>query len=334
MKLIHSCRKQFFLLSILFSTLLLNIGSGKPNVLGSNSINDVNFDLIDYFLENSSKQGNYNFNVTVQNTGDAATAGVVPISWENIMYSISLSDGTGTLEESAVDLDLNGDGDKTDDFGVTWFHNDTRQWDAVINDGLNDIYAYSLNEGSAENPISPRTYFINGKPKTFELGTETHTLYGANNDEAMFGLGDAKIVNHPSPNYEFLIDSKISAADFKINGKTPEVNHTFTGFDWTAETKIEFTAYIISELPFEIGAGEEVTFSCTFVAHENVTSVVYFIINWSYDGNTRRVWVPVFEEAYEFVAVAKTGSTPGFSVITLLLSLISILFIFERKKLN
>ncbi|MHA2202988.1 MAG: Loki-CTERM sorting domain-containing protein [Candidatus Hodarchaeales archaeon] len=331
---LFSFRKKSILMIFLFSSLLLNIRSIVPNILGSNSINDLSFDLVDYSLENSSQQGIYNFNVTVQNSGDTATAGVMPISWEKVLYTLSLSNGIGTLEESVVDLDINGDGDKTDDFEVTWFHNDSRQWDAVINDGVNEIHAYSLDEGPSDSPGIHRTYYINGKPKLFNLGGETHTLYGADNDEALFGLGNAIILKHPSPHFELLFDSKITAPDFKIDGKTAIVNHTYTGVDWSTETKMEFTAYIITGQSYEVGAGKEVTFSCSLIANENVTSVIYFIVNWSPDGNTRHAWVPVYEEAYEFVAAPTTDLIPGFSVITLLLSLTSILFLRQRRKLK
>ena len=240
----------------------------------------------------------YQFNATIQYDGYPARQGTVPISYENEYYDLPLINGVGTLDESIVDLDLNGDGDKTDTFGVTWFHNETRQWDAIINDGGNDIHAYSRNEGPPENPSSIRTYYINGKSKLFQLGTETHILYNANNDVAGFGLGNAVIVNHPSPNFElYFKTTSIIATDFFINGTPAGLNYTWSGRESVyGEIPYNYRVYVVPDYPYEIDSGEIVIFSCTLIAHETTTCDLGIIMNWSPDNNTRLIWVPVWQQ--------------------------------------
>lgn len=259
------------------------------------------FILLDSSLS-SSKPGVYQFIATIQNIGGSATVGIVPISWEKIIYDITLDNGIGTLVESNVDLDLNGDGDTLDTFDVSWFHNDTRNWDAIINDGVQDIHAYSLWEGPPENRKMLRTYYINGEPKLIKLGSETHTLIFADKDSACFGLGDAAIRCHPSPNFELIFEhegsySKISATDFEINELSVEVNQTHEGVyhPYFSEDPWIDKVYMVPNYASEITLGEKVTFSCTFIAHESIISDIFLIMNWSPDGNIRYIYQPFGE---------------------------------------
>lgn len=338
-------RKLFFIFTIvILLSGLTNRGLGKSTDL--QAVNEPDFSVIASSLTPSG-QGVYEFSVTVNNTGNAATVGEVPISWERNMHNISMINGNGILNESAVDLDmdLNGDGDKLDSFTVTWFDNDTRDWDAIINNGTHDIHAYSFNEGPFVLPLN-RTYYINGKPKIFQLGSENHSLYWARSDAASFGLGDTVILSHPSPNFELAVDVNMGVTNIKINGAPVEVNHSWTGIDWGREELI----YIVPNIASEIGVGEQTTFSCTLIPPETKTTQILFLINWSPDGhNIRRIWVPV-DEFFSVVAqttttttptttttstqttTTTTEDTPGFSFLILLLLIPCLTYTKRRKK--
>jgi len=260
------------------------------------------FILIDSSLS-SNDPGIYQFTATIQNIGDPATAGIVPISWENIIYDLTLDNGIGTLVESDIDLDLNGDGDILDSFDVSWFHNDTRNWDAIINDGVHDIHAYSLWEGPPENRQMLRTYYINEEPKLIKLGSETHTLIFADKDSACFGLVNADIRRHPSPNFELIFEhkgsySRINATNFEINQVSVEVNQTHESVyhPYFSEDLWTDKVYIVPNYASEISTGEKVTFSCAFIAHETIISDIYLIMTWSPDGNIRYIYQPFGEE--------------------------------------
>lgn len=257
----------------------------------------TDFDIID--VDTGIKQ----FGARVKNIGAPATAGDVPISWENIIYDLTLDDGTGTLIESDVGQDLNGDGDTLDSFDVTWFHNDTRNWDAVINDGVQDIHAYSLWEGPIGDRRVNRTYYINDESKVFTLGSETHTLLVADNDLAAFGLGNAQILHHPNTNFELVFEhegafSSLRATDFEINNQPVKLNHTWNQlwYPYWEEIPWNDKVYIVPNNDLVIDQDEEVTFSCTLIAHGVITTDVYLILNWSPDGNIRYYSIPFIEE--------------------------------------
>lgn len=236
------------------------------------------------------EQGVYEFSITVENIGDAATTSTVPISWEKMMYTLPMVSGSGTLDENAADLDmdLNGDGDKVDTFAVTWFQNATRNWDATINNGTHDIHVYGFTEGAFALPLN-RTYHINGKPKLFRLGSEIHSLYYARDDAALFGFGDAKILLHPSPNFELAVYDNMEVADIKINGNPVDINHSWTGLD----TDRVQSVYVVPNTASGIAAGEQSIFSCKLYPSQMKSSEILFIVNWSPDGHsTRRIWVP------------------------------------------
>ncbi|MHA2245341.1 MAG: hypothetical protein ACXADY_10280 [Candidatus Hodarchaeales archaeon] len=335
-------------LQIIIILLLVGLTS---RVLGKNtvqeSINEPDFGLIDSSLT-PVQQGVYEFTATVQNTGDPATAGNVPISWENIIYDLALDDGNGTLVESDVGSDLNGDGDTLDSYDVTWFQNDTRNWDAIINDGVQDIHAYSFWEGPPENRKELRTYYINEEPKLFKLGSETHSLIFADNDYACFGLGDAHILNHPNTNFEIVfeqegLDSSVSATDFEINGSPVEVNYTWEQlyYPYWEEVTLNQKVYLVPNEEFEIDQDEEVIFSCTITTIESVTCDVYLIMNWSPDGNIRSQWILFFQEDVEFEAITSTTAetepsdsigTPGFSFMFTLMIVLPVLIYIRKRK--
>ncbi|UCG01908.1 MAG: hypothetical protein JSW11_20190 [Candidatus Heimdallarchaeota archaeon] len=292
---------------------------------------DVSFEAINrpYFIGTyldilDVDTGVKEFKATVKNIGTQATAGDVPISWEKIIYDLPLDDGTGTLVENDVGQDLNGDGDTLDFFDVTWFHNDTRNWDAVVNDGVQDIHAYSFWEGPPEDRRELRTYYINEDPKLFKLGSETHSLLSADNDFAVFGLCDADILHHPNTNFELVFEhegsfSSLRAIDFEINDEPVRINHTWDQlwYPYWEEIPWNDKVYIVPNSDLIIDQDEEVTFSCTFIAHEAVTSDFYLLLNWSPDGNTRYHWIPIIEEVtftlpdFSHVSSSLASTEPG-----------------------
>ena len=294
--------KSFILLLVL---LFLFLGVGRVDA----SLIDDKPDFVkigDYSLE-IRENNEVTFNITVQNNGEPATTGFVPIMWETIYYEIPLTNGEGILEESEINCDLNDDNDKLDSFNVTWNPTSGRQYDAMINDGTNDIQAYALCEGPPTDPWSNRTYYINDEPKIFQLGTENHVLYilDNNNDYAMFGLCDAVLRKYPSPNFQLdLASSKIVADDFYINGKAVDTNYTFSTLvheEWRSDYWVEARNYLIPAS--EIGLNDIITFSCTLTAYKNVTIEIShgLGINWSPDGNIRYRWAYTWTEPFESV---------------------------------
>ncbi|MFX0206060.1 MAG: hypothetical protein ACFFDT_08730 [Candidatus Hodarchaeota archaeon] len=277
--------------------LFLNVRSVNTYLAGIDSINQVEFSLIGSSLTQIN-QGVYQFTATVQNTGDPATTGVVPISWEEYGYTLVLTNGVGTLDESVADYDINGDDDKDDTFTVEW--NDTiRPWDAEI-DG---VYIYALADHS-ENRGFNRTYSIDGKSKLFQLGNKMHTLYYADNDTVSFGFGDAVILNHPSPNFELVVYSDVSFIDITINGEAVEVNYTRRGIDVFADgTEHTYSICVVPNQASTIGTDDVIEFSCTIIARETKTCEVALLTNWSPDGNIRYRWVPFDQVDVSFEAI-------------------------------
>ncbi|MFX1283250.1 MAG: ABC transporter substrate-binding protein [Promethearchaeota archaeon] len=252
------------------------------------------FNLLDYSLTKISENV-YKFIVNIQNTGAPAISGTLPISWEKTYYELSLVKGEGKLEESVLDLDLNGDGDKSDIFDISWFHNETRSWDALIS----GVHAYSIKEGSPEAPGRHRTYFLNnGKPKLFQLGSETHILYYADNDYAALGL-NAVIKHHPSPNFELYFNTdSVSASNLSIDGMLAKENYTWSGYEQVIGEDLWFSnIYVVPNSLFEITTGQTISFSCLLKVEETVDCILGLIMNWSPEGNTRCIWTPIWEES-------------------------------------
>ncbi|MFX0206224.1 MAG: hypothetical protein ACFFDT_09565 [Candidatus Hodarchaeota archaeon] len=301
-------KKRLILIFIINLLFILNVGNVNPYTGKITTISAVDFNVIDATLT-PTDQGIYTFTATIQNTGDALpTNSLVPITWERIYYELPITNGEGTLDESVIDCDLNDDNDKSDSFDFTWNPSSGRQYDALINNGTHDIQAYALCEGPLSNPWSNRTYYINGKPKIFQLGTENHVLYILDNDNdyAAFGLCDAVLRKYPSPNFQFdLSSSKIVADDFSINGKAVDTKFSFSTLvheEWRTDEWVEARNYLIPAS--DIGLNEIITFSCTLTAYEDVTIEISHAlgINWSPDGNIRYRWLNGWEVPFESVS--------------------------------
>jgi hypothetical protein len=239
----------------------------------------------------------------IKNNGSAAAvSGNVSISWENLYYELVLDNGTGMLNETAMDHDLDGDGVKTTKYNVTWLRDVNRQWDAVINGSAEDKRVYSLWEGPAESPWSNQAFNINGTSKLFQLGNQKHVLYGADNDTARFGFG-AVIMTHPGPHLELEVTSSVSAVHIEIDENLVEVNYYGTREVYSEGNWSTTTRYIISNPAFELGAGKGVPLILILVASEATSANLGLFMNWSPDGNVRRNWklheVPVPTQALD-----------------------------------
>ena len=271
------------------------------------------FNLLNYTITEMSDDVYY-FVVNVQNTGAPASYGTMPISWEKTYYELPLDNGVGTLYESVVDLDLNGDGDADDFFDVSWFHNETRLWDAIIS----GVHAYSIFEGPPEAPHTHRTYYLNnGQLKLFQLGSETHILYRANDTFAALGFS-AATKHHPSPNFELYFNTdSVSASDFYIDGTPVEENYTWSGGEQILGENLWFSnVYVVPNSLFEINTGQTISFSCKLIVEETVECILGLIMNWSPDSNTRCIWTPVWEESTILEGPPVTTTTTTTTTIT------------------
>ena len=323
--------KRMIILIGLALTMIMSSGvvTSHPNELQTNNLPDFS-DLADDPSFTEIENGVIQLNATFKNTGGPATTGEVPIFWETVYYELELDNGNGTLNENIVDFDLNGDGDKTDSFSVTWAHNASRPWDAV----LDGTYVYALIDHT-DKSIFNRTYYINGKPKTFNLGSVTHFLYIADSESAQFGIGVTALRQHPSPNFELVLYShEVQVDNFEINGESKEEDFTRKVVERGLDYQANATLYVVPDQAFEIGSNEEVSFSCTITVQKNITCLVAIVINWSPDGNIRYRWVPVYEEDIKFEILKTTPTvlaTPGFSVQSLLILMVPLLIYVYRR---
>jgi hypothetical protein len=253
-------------------------------------VGDVDFSITEYSLS-LVQPGEYHISAKIQNDGDSlANSGLIPISWEDIVYELQLYDGVGILDENIIGSDLNGNGNVSDSFRVEWCDDDDRKWDAKINNGSHEIHAYSISEGSVRNPVSIRTYYINGESKLFKLGNQTHTLYIANNDYALFGLNQVILKNHPGPCFEILANPNVIISELEINGESVsiEYNHTLDyNLIWRQKAT---TAYIIPIPESGLLPGEEIILSGTLKSNSPLTSDIRLFINWSLYGSVRHLW--------------------------------------------
>ncbi|MFX1247584.1 MAG: hypothetical protein ACFFBQ_09395 [Promethearchaeota archaeon] len=288
----------FFMMAILILLFgVANRGVGKNSIHAT--INQPDFSSLGYSVT-SSRQGVYKFTTTVEHTGiDPATVGSVLIPWEKVQYDLPLTNGSGTLEETIVTYDLNGDGDILDTFSVTWYNDTVRQWDAIINDGLTDVHAYAITETAPGEWPTIRNYTLNDESKLFSLGSETHFLYRADNYTASFGFGDAYIHNHPGPNFELVLYSSIvTAIDFEIDDTPVNLDFSTTVYsvlDYLTNFPTNVPVYVIPTNTFTINPGEQTKFSCTLITQEETTFEIGILLNWSPDGINRYHWVPVWD---------------------------------------
>jgi hypothetical protein len=341
-------KRMLLILMVLTMFVVTSENKGSSPPLKVQTMNKPNFILLNSTLtEIQSEIGIYQFNATIHNNGSApATTGTVPFSWESVVYGTPMSAGTGTLNESSLNLDLNGDGDITDTFLVQWFHNETRQTDALI-DG---VHVYSQWEGPPDDPYQNRTYFINGQSKLFQLGNKTHILYYVTEEAVFLGL-DAFILEHPGPNFhigcnfnDVDVAQNFTVTDFRINNNPVKQNYSIIYRKNVLDFGIpifDSVSYIFPNQPTEISVGEIVTISFIIKADSTLLATLWYEINWSLDGNKRDSWMLEEIEAIPFVVNTTTTTTTfltttsrpvGSSFITLILVLISFTFLIHRRR--
>jgi hypothetical protein len=79
--------------------------------------------------------------------------------------------------------------------------------------------------------------------------------------------------------------------DFKINGKTAEINYTKKTVEkYMGKAPGVVKPYFVYSPGLEIATGEQVTFSCTIKAASNATFGMDLYLNWSPDGIQRYTW--------------------------------------------
>jgi hypothetical protein len=288
--------KRIFGILIILLIMITANRTVKTYPLEQKVTNGPDFELVDFKLVPDDfyhQAGIYKLVATIKNNGSgSATSGEVPHAWEKIYYELTLANGVGTLDESLINHDLNGDSDKTDTFDVTWFHNDSRQWDAVIDGG----HAYSFWEGSPENPWKNQTFYVKGKPKLFQLGSVTHSLYFANNTIARFGLIDAQVLIHPSPNFELELDSDLRAIGFLIDDDEVEVNYTQTRERFIGGSSSNITVYVIPNHAFEIDNRTQITFKGLLLMNKTKMTHLELSMNWSPDAKEKETWRLIDQE--------------------------------------
>jgi outer membrane protein assembly factor BamB len=190
----------------------LYVGSTDHGIycLGSNvTANAPLFELMSE--EKHEFEGGANLTYTFRDLSFSAAAGSVWVPEERVTCDVPLVNGssgvpTGNLSESALSLDINGDGDKSDVFNVNYVDNSTAE--------VNGVTAH------AQLPPHRRVVFptVEGygiyylyDDTSFQLGSKNLTLHrvtyptGDNIGHAEFGL-DSTFRYHSSPCLELILE--------------------------------------------------------------------------------------------------------------------------------
>ncbi|MHA2248199.1 MAG: hypothetical protein ACXADY_24835, partial [Candidatus Hodarchaeales archaeon] len=270
--------KRALLILILLISIFIAIGGMKSYPQELKADEAPNFEQTSFSFE-LIKNGVGKVEATIRNNGSApATTGTMPSVWEKVYFMITLSNGEGIINESIVDHDLDGDGDKTDIFEVRWSPSPTRPMDATV-DG---VHVYSLDEDDGSNNFS-----INGISKFFQLGDEVsamHALVRADEDEADFLFYVVqKFLPTPTifwilSTWDFSTVEHVTVTDFKINGEAVELNFTHDKVNLADNGMgADERVYVIPNQAFEIGVGETVDLSCILTANRNVTIDLFLV---------------------------------------------------------
>lgn len=156
-------------------------------------------------------EGGADITLTFRDLNSTATTGSVWIPEEQIVCNVQLSSSSsgapsGTLSEAALTFDINGDGDTTDTFTVTYVDNATAE--------IGGVTAHAqLPPGSRVGYSTPTGYGIYYRydKTSFQLGSKTHTLHkityptSAGVGYAEFGL-DSTFRDHASPCLQLILE--------------------------------------------------------------------------------------------------------------------------------
>jgi hypothetical protein len=309
--------KRASLILILLISIFIAIGGVKsyPQKLTSDDFPD--FEQTS-FIFNVTQNGVGKVEAAIRNNGSApATTGAVPSTWEKVLLTMTLSSGEGTINESFVDFDIDGDGDKADTFDVRWSPTPNRSMDATV-DG---DHVYSLYEDDGSYNFS-----VNGISKYFQLGSDKqHAMYYASEDYAEF-MFDVVQKYLPNPTIIWKLSTwdlstieHVTVTDFTINGEAVEVNLTHNSKQFLSDLEpVDERWYVIPNQAFEIGVGETVDLSCILTADRTVTIDLGLIITWSLD-NINRFWRNFIWEgltAYTFEVNEPTTTTSATLSVT------------------
>jgi hypothetical protein len=256
--------------------------------------------------------GGLNAALTFQNYGFNASSGSVWIPWEKLYYGMMLhgSPPTGSINETLLAFDVNGDGDTLDAFQVRYVDNKTVEVDGV----LASVMLPSENRIVYDSVGRYDVFEMN----SFTLGAKNHTVYSIYYDserqEAYVGFGlESSFRYHPSANIELIVENvgnSINATpnaeivSLKLNGNSmlPDFTMDTLSFDessgvWTADK-----AYI-----FPIGflqTNETFTVELS-IQGEPGSYAAYAIINWAPNETCRYRYI-VYDACETYFAVSGT----------------------------
>ncbi len=235
--------------------------------------------------------GGVDMEFTFNNTGYPATTGTVWVPWEKVAYDTPLEGEppSGNINETLLELDVNGDGDKLDVFTVRY---------------VNDTQAEVDNEVANAMKIPEQTFWFTGgrfevrEKNNFTIGTKTHALYAVRNTYASFAL-DNFFHDHPSPNIEIYISQMVTSprnastaevTSLKLNGNPVPYEFNWTNHEFSAEAE-QWRADNAYVYPLGFLNSNAVFTVELSVRGEPGSYILYAILNWAPDTLHRYVYV-------------------------------------------
>lgn len=242
---------------------------------------------------------------TFKNIGSPATTGAVWLPWEKIYFIPSLSGSPpgGSINETILSFDVNGDFDKSDVFRVSYIDDSRAE--------VNGTIARAMH--TPEQTFNYADYWLSVGEKTdFTLGSKRHALYFIEESYAVFAI-DSFFRDHSSPNIEILLfDEAVSLSDtmkaevtsFKLNGASLPFE-----FNWVMhEFGEQWGIYNIYVYPLNFIDTNEVFTISLSVKGESGNYTLYTLFNWSPDGLHRYRYVVY--DATEISLVIPETSAP------------------------
>ncbi|MGC9094213.1 MAG: hypothetical protein ACP5IM_01190 [Candidatus Bathyarchaeia archaeon] len=238
--------------------------------------------------EGQTVEGGINATLTFQNYGFNASSGSVWIPWEKLYYGMMLSGSppTGSINESLLTFDVNGDGDTLDVFPVRYVDNETVEVDGVLANVMLPPENRIIYDSVGQYDIF--------EMNSFTLGSKNFTVYriyyDSERQQAYVGFGlDSFFHYHPSPNILFVIEQvgtsinaipKAEIVSLKLNGTPtqPDFSWTSPGFDESLGVWLADKAYV-----FPVGfLQSNDTFTVQLsIQGEPGNYAVYAILNWA-----------------------------------------------------
>jgi len=220
---------------------------------------------------------------TFNNTGYPATTGTVWVPWEKVSYDTPLVDDppSGNINETLLELDVNGDDDKLDVFTVRYVNDIQAEVDSEI------ANAMRIPEQTFEYPWGRLDVM---EKNSFTIGAKTHALYAVRNTYAGFAL-DNFFHDHPSPNIEIVISQMVTSprnastaevTSLKLNGDRVSYEFNWTNHEFNAETG-QWRADNAYVYPLGFIDTNEVFTVELSIRGEPSSYKLYVILNWASD---------------------------------------------------